>query len=314
MRSTLVLEPTTAFGLLRDSLSSAGWRLVSQAAQPILPGEPEHAIFERGADERAFYTFNPVCTLRVLEVNGGAGAEVMTGVSGVRPDDVEGWLGADDERTRLRGVLATRQMAEPQLMQRVRALRGDPRPTVAAAARRVSDERNGTQPPPDAGSSARVQALAAIELLKAQLTPLVAAVSHDRSGEALSLVRPREDDFAKAFVGGAVEAARRAYADIWKDVFDMRYPDAAQTTISCELSPAGMLATDNELSRRFPGGYRSIAHLLDPHRVWACWKCLRPGASAGMAYDGLVWLDDHWAWFPKPYRALAPEALPADRE
>ena len=24
----------------------------------------------------------------------------------------------------------------------------------------------------------------------------------------------------------------------------------------------------------------------------------------GMAYDGLVWIDDHWAWFPKPFRVL----------
>ena len=45
--------------------------------------------------------------------------------------------------------------------------------------------------------------------------------------------------------------------------------------------------------------------LLDPHRVWARWKFVRPGEPSGMAYDGLVWVDDHWAWFPKPYRVLA---------
>ena len=36
-----------------------------------------------------------------------------------------------------------------------------------------------------------------------------------------------------------------------------------------------------------------------------------PGGSlnrerdSGLAFDGLVWCDDHWAWFPKPYRFLA---------
>jgi hypothetical protein len=66
-----------------------------------------------------------------------------------------------------------------------------------------------------------------------------------------------------------------------------------------------MLASDNELSRPFPGGYRAIAAKLNPNRIWVRWKFCRPGETAGMAYDGLVWVDDHWAWFPKPYRALA---------
>jgi hypothetical protein len=85
---------------------------------------------------------------------------------------------------------------------------------------------------------------------------------------------------------------------------DLIEASGKSTVITSEIAPAGMLASDNELSRRFPGGYRRIARLLQPHRVWVSWKYLRPGADAGMAYDGLVWLDDHWAWFPKPYRAL----------
>ena len=52
-----------------------------------------------------------------------------------------------------------------------------------------------------------------------------------------------------------------------------------------------LLVEDNELSRGFPGGYRSIAPLLDPHRVWVAWKLIPPGKDAGMSYDGLVWLD-----------------------
>jgi hypothetical protein len=27
-------------------------------------------------------------------------------------------------------------------------------------------------------------------------------------------------------------------------------------------------------------------------------------ATVIQAYDGLVWCDDHWAFFPKPYRVL----------
>ncbi|MBS1874286.1 MAG: immunity 49 family protein [Acidobacteria bacterium] len=156
--------------------------------------------------------------------------------------------------------------------------------------------------------SARDQALGIIEILRAQVQPLLESLSHDRTGRALQSVRPRPEDYAKAFLGEAAEAARRHYAAIWtadeSQLPPMRYADPAQTIIRSDIAPAGMLAEDNELSRQFPGGYRAIAPKLDPHRVWVRWKCLRPGESAGMAYDGLVWLDDHWAWFPKPYRAL----------
>ncbi|HWO61148.1 MAG TPA: hypothetical protein VNO31_14065 [Umezawaea sp.] len=47
-----------------------------------------------------------------------------------------------------------------------------------------------------------------------------------------------------------------------------------------------------------------MADLLVPTRVWAAWKYRSPNSSAGLSYDGLVWCDDHWAFFPKPYRVL----------
>jgi hypothetical protein len=150
--------------------------------------------------------------------------------------------------------------------------------------------------------NARLQALTAIELLKDQLSPILHALKSDRTGEMLANLTPREEDYAKAFVGEAVAAARQAYSEMSVD--DMRFPSGAQSQLLCHLAPAGMLLEENELSRLFPGGYRGIAAWLNPHRVWACWKYVRPGSSTGMAYDGLVWLDDHWAWFPKPYRVL----------
>jgi hypothetical protein len=65
-----------------------------------------------------------------------------------------------------------------------------------------------------------------------------------------------------------------------------------------------MLGDENDLSRQFPQGYRAIAKWLQPGRVWVAWKYLKPGAQSGDAYNGLVWVDDHWAWFPKPFRVL----------
>ena len=38
--------------------------------------------------------------------------------------------------------------------------------------------------------------------------------------------------------------------------------------------------------------------------TWWRWKFTKPGEDLGMAYDGLVFVNGHWAWFPKPYRAI----------
>ena len=147
-------------------------------------------------------------------------------------------------------------------------------------------------------------AMAGIALLREQLTPLLHALGQDRDGRLTAQLRPRAEDYARAFLPPFVDAARTAFEAIWAEPPRIS-PALPGSELKLNIAPAGMLADDNALSWRFPGGYRSVAPLLNPHRVWVAWKLIPPGRSAGMAYDGLVWLDDHWAWFPKPYRALS---------
>jgi len=54
----------------------------------------------------------------------------------------------------------------------------------------------------------------------------------------------------------------------------------------------------------FAGGLPDVAEQLVPDRFWVAWEFVEPGASCGMAYHGLVWLDGRFAWFPKPWRVL----------
>lgn len=311
MKATLVISPDCGFASLSARLSELGWRVASSAARPIVEGEPEYAVYERQAPGRIHYTFNPVCQLRVLEIPEDLDAVTRSALPAVGVDAVEAWLRSTEERTLLRGVLASRLLPDPRWSARLRDLVHHPRAAIAQAAAQAAAAQagGGGGGGGRAEQDARAQALGILEMLKPQVEPLLLALSRDRSGEVLRSVRPRDEDYAKAFVGGAAELARKAYEPIWGagdlGQFDLRHPDATQTVLTCDAAPAGMLAGDNELSRRFPGGYRGIAGLLDPHRVWVRWRLTRPGESAGMAYDGLVWLDDHWAWFPKPYRLLA---------
>ena len=284
-----VVRPDCSFADLSRRCTETGWRLVDQATKPILPGEPEYAVFERAA-ERLVYTFNPVCLLRVVD-------HAAAGLPTASVTEVLSWLAAQDERTVLRGVLAAGVLGDPEFTTPVDSLRTHPRTAIAdaatrtAAALRLADET----------LSAQAQGLAAIDVLEQQLTPLLRGLSQPGGENLLAALRPRPDDYARAFAPEAVDAAREAYEA--HPPYRLG-PATRDSVIECHVAPAGMLTYDNSLSRHFPGGYAAIAPLLQPERVWVAWKSIEPSRTTGMAYDGLVWLDDHWAWFPKPYRVL----------
>lgn len=301
MNAHVILDPARAFDALVQALAPLGWRVVDQASGSILPGEPEHALFERGVQHLA-YSFNPVCHLRLLEVPIGVDDPTLMALPAARKEAVAGWLESGDERELLRGVLAARHLPHANLLSRVEALRNHPQTAIAKAAEQSGQAIRAAL---DRDHQFQSSALAAIEALKEQLAPLLQSLGSDQSGQVIAALRPRDEDYGRAFMPEVAQSARQAYEALWKTP-----PPAAGgapgARLKMHVAPAGMLAYENELSQGFPSGYRAIAALLDPHRVWVAWKLVPPGQDTGMAYDGLVWLDDHWAWFPKPYRVLAP--------
>ncbi len=303
-----VLDPDLAYTTLRERLESTGWRCVDASNRSIVPGESEFALFERREGERLAYSFNPVCRLRLLEGPADLATDSSDLLPAVAPFQVLDWLRGPDERNLLRGILAARKMPTPALLARVDILRGHAHTTIAKAAAEAAEAMRasvaGPVSPPADEKAARGRSLAAIELLEQQLEPLLLALGQDSESKLAAGLAPRPEDYACAFQSEAVEVARRGYAALWAAPPRVT-PAHPDSRLEIHIAPAGMLADDNELSWHFPRGYRSIAHLLDPHRVWVAWKLIPPGQDAGMAYDGLVWLDDHWVWFPKPYRLLA---------
>lgn len=300
MNVTLVLAPDRTFDALSQALSAASWVSLPQASASIIPGEPEHALFERGTTRLA-YSFNPVCRLRLLEVPLDLDHETIALLPVQNADDVKPWLMSADERTQLRGILAAAHLPRAELLAGVEKLTAHSRASIAQAAQQSAGKIRAVL---HADNEARATARAAMQILEGQLAPIILALAADADGSLTAMLRPHEDDYARAFVAEIAAAARAAYEALWSD------PPRVSSTpsgskLNLSIAPAGMLVEDNELSRGFPRGYRSIAPLLDPHRVWVAWKLIPPGKDAGMSYDGLVWLDDHWAWFPKPYRVLA---------
>jgi hypothetical protein len=166
----------------------------------------------------------------------------------------------------------------------------------------------GETPSPISGDETlqdpEARAIALAEALTPLVVPVLQAIAMDTGGSAIRELLPREDDYTLAFIGEAAAAAQAYYGSEWqRQLAEGAGPSLdPNSRIEAHLAPAGMLVSDNALSRPFPGGYREIADWLDPRRVWVCWRYLPPGADSGIAMNGLVWLDDHWAWFPKPFR------------
>jgi hypothetical protein len=295
--NTFVLAPECAYAQLQALLSAAGWHEAGSASKPLIPGEPEHAVFERGG-ERVFYTFNPVCRLRVVDVQGAADrVAVMRMLPVVGLADVRDWLASQDERTVLRGILAAGVLIEPTLADAVAAHESHPRRAIADAALRTASALGRQR-------TAQAESLAAIEILRAQLLPLLTALTQDTEGHLTAQLRPRPGDAERVFVPEVAKATSEAYEKLWTITPPRIARASSGSRIACHLSPAGMLAEPNLLSREFSGGWRAVASLLQPQRVWAAWKVIELGKAAGMAYDGLVWVDDRWVWYPKPYRVM----------
>jgi hypothetical protein len=166
-----------------------------------------------------------------------------------------------------------------------------------------AEETAPSSPPKLSEEEGRAGALVMLELIRAQVMPLLEALAHDEEGIIVAQIKPRDEDYGRVFVGEAAAIAQETYTVLWR----REPPRTAQSglvEVKSFLAPAGMLADENDLSHHFPQGYRGIAQWLQPQRIWVAWKYLKPGAQSGEAYNGLVWVEDHWAWFPKPFRVL----------
>lgn len=116
-------------------------------------------------------------------------------------------------------------------------------------------------------------------------------------------LRPHPDDYAAYFEGADAVKAMMEYEPHWRAGNVIVCPKPSQTEMllysatTDELKAGSPSAMDY-----FPGGYKKAApHLRAGHTVYR-FKFVRPGKHMGMAYDGLVHVNGHWAIFPKPWR------------
>jgi hypothetical protein len=302
---SLVVDPAFGFASLDARLASLGFRRdasVRPVTPDILPGEPELAAWTRGDGERLTYTFNPVVSLRAIATR-GLTAETANLLAAQLPlldtGAIAGLLADPEPRRVLLGLFAARALAARELALAVAPLQFHADETIRrAAAGTLEALAFGGE------ATARQKALAVLQVLCEQAIPALAALVGPEGPAVLEAMRPRAEDYARVFHREIVDAARAAYEVLWRTPPQLDQLVSGELTLRVDAAPAGMLSEENELSNRFPGGYRALAPYLQPDRIWFVWRYLHPGETAGMRYDGVVRLDDRWVWFPKPYRVV----------
>ncbi|MEZ4774768.1 MAG: hypothetical protein R3D00_16405 [Bacteroidia bacterium] len=69
-------------------------------------------------------------------------------------------------------------------------------------------------------------------------------------------------------------------------------------------------ATTSELleysgdAQYFPGGYKELAHFMNPGFTFYRFKFIQPGRYLGSAYDMLIYVNDHWRIIHRPWTVL----------
>ncbi len=116
-------------------------------------------------------------------------------------------------------------------------------------------------------------------------------------------LRPSEADYKAVFTDDFAGKAEKGYDELWADPKAVITADPANTELKLSKATTDDLkAWTPDVKRDFPGGYEKVKDFYKPGLTIYRWKYTKPGEDLGMAYDGLIYVNNHWAWFPKPWR------------
>ena len=113
-------------------------------------------------------------------------------------------------------------------------------------------------------------------------------------------LEPTSADYANVF-GPDARTAEAHYRAMWmgSDSSMVIAPRTGQTELILSSASSEEI-TQNPGAKNFPDGYKK-AHLARGLMVYR-WKFVEPGQTLGTVFDGLVFVNGHFAFFPAPWR------------
>jgi hypothetical protein len=122
---------------------------------------------------------------------------------------------------------------------------------------------------------------------------------HEKLSKSL---RPTAADYKALFDDAVAAKMEAAYAKEWDAGHMVIKPkNEKQSEIKLWGATGADLAEGKGHAKEFPGGYKKIAKHLSPTVTFYAFKFVERGKDAGMAYDGLAYVNAHWVIVPKPF-------------
>jgi hypothetical protein len=115
-------------------------------------------------------------------------------------------------------------------------------------------------------------------------------------------LRPTAADYKALFDDTTAPKMESAYAKEWDAGHVVIKPKHdKQSEVRIWGATGAELAEGKGHAKEFPGGYKKIAKHLSATVTFYAFKFVERGKDAGMAYDGLAYVNGHWVIVPKPF-------------
>lgn len=115
---------------------------------------------------------------------------------------------------------------------------------------------------------------------------------------------PSSPDYRAVFGEKLAAKAEATYKAAWSAGTIVIRPKDGQTELKLWAATTEELQAGAVSAREFPGAYSKIAPHLSKGLTLYRFKFVEPGKSAGLAFDGLVYVNGRFVLFPKPFHVL----------
>lgn len=118
-------------------------------------------------------------------------------------------------------------------------------------------------------------------------------------------LRPTKEDYRAFYADESMAARAEAfYEKLWLSGDAVVAPKEGQTELKLFSATTEELDQSKGEASEFPTGMSSMASNFKPNLTIYAFKFVKPGESAGMAFEGLTHVNGNWRLFPKPWRFM----------
>lgn len=122
--------------------------------------------------------------------------------------------------------------------------------------------------------------------------------------EALTLsLKPSPQDVRAVYSEPLATALIEAYEGMFVPGSVIQ-PKPEHAQLLSTFTTTGQLKAEAPVLDDFPGGYKEVLQYIIGDVPIARFKFVEQGETLGLAFDGLIYVNGHWVFMPKPWRVI----------